>query len=56
MSDEEDDYLSDKFLLAASAPEKPQTYSQRRKEAEKHCETAEVLITGWTDADPAKNN
>ncbi|KAI5894068.1 uncharacterized protein SCHCODRAFT_02700622 [Schizophyllum commune H4-8] len=42
MSDEEDDYLSDKFLLAASAPEKPQTYSQRRKEAEKRAHERNV--------------
>ncbi|KAL1693826.1 hypothetical protein GGG16DRAFT_100858 [Schizophyllum commune] len=42
MSDEEDDYLSDKFLLAASAPEKPQTYLQRRKEAEKRAHERNV--------------
>ncbi|KAF7965993.1 hypothetical protein HWV62_40519 [Athelia sp. TMB] len=36
MSDEEDDYLSDKFLLAsAAAPTRPKTYAERRKEAQK---------------------
>lgn len=37
MSDEEDDYLSDKFLLAsaAAAPIQPKTYAERRKEAQK---------------------
>ncbi|TFK43348.1 hypothetical protein BDQ12DRAFT_674821 [Crucibulum laeve] len=36
MSDDEDDYLSDKFLLGTSAaPPQPKTYSHIRKEAEK---------------------
>lgn len=37
MSDEEDDYLSDKFLLASAAapPSQPKTYAERRKEAQK---------------------
>lgn len=36
MSDDEDDYLSDKFLLTAPAPfTSPKTYGQRRKESER---------------------
>jgi len=36
MADEEDDYLSDKFLLGdAPAPSKPQTYAERRKESQR---------------------
>ncbi|PCH41429.1 hypothetical protein WOLCODRAFT_100539 [Wolfiporia cocos MD-104 SS10] len=36
MADEEDDYLSDKFLLdTASAPSAPKTYAERRKEAQR---------------------
>ncbi|EPT03556.1 hypothetical protein FOMPIDRAFT_1040339 [Fomitopsis schrenkii] len=36
MADDEDDYLSDKFLLEpAPAPTKPKTYAERRKEAQR---------------------
>ena len=40
MSDDEDDYLSDKFLLAAEAPArtKPSTYSDLRRQAAKRAE------------------
>ncbi|KAF5370123.1 hypothetical protein D9758_001224 [Tetrapyrgos nigripes] len=41
MSDGEDDYLSDKFLVESSAPStsNPKTYSQLRKDAEKKAKT-----------------
>ena len=36
MADDEDDYLSDKFLLeSAPAPSKPKIYAERRKEAQR---------------------
>ncbi|KIY72921.1 hypothetical protein CYLTODRAFT_343206 [Cylindrobasidium torrendii FP15055 ss-10] len=35
MSDDEDDYLSDKFLLASAAPAVTKTYSDLRKDAQK---------------------
>lgn len=35
MADDEDDYLSDKFLVETSAPVRPQTYAEKRKEAQK---------------------
>lgn len=35
MSDDEDDYLSDKFLAASTSTSVPKTYSNLRKEAEK---------------------
>ncbi|KAK0231100.1 hypothetical protein IW262DRAFT_1445328 [Armillaria fumosa] len=35
MSDDEDDYLSDKFLAAGTSSTRPQTYSSLRKEAQK---------------------
>ena len=40
MADEEDDYLSDKFLFAneATTSSKPKTYSDRRKEAQRLAE------------------
>ena len=44
VGDEEDDYLSDKFLLASSskASSKPQTYAERRKAAQRTSETLNV--------------
>lgn len=35
MSDDEDDYLSDKFLVDAAASSPPKTYTERRKEAQR---------------------
>ena len=36
MADDEDDYLSDKFLtLSESTPSQPSTYAERRKQAQK---------------------
>lgn len=35
MSDDEDDYLSDKFLAEGTSSTRPQTYSNLRKEAQK---------------------
>ncbi|EMD40567.1 hypothetical protein CERSUDRAFT_44717 [Gelatoporia subvermispora B] len=35
MSDEENDYLSDKFLQELTAPAAPKTYAERRKEAQR---------------------
>jgi hypothetical protein len=40
MADDEDDYLSDKFLFGDSAPQpsKPQTYAERRKQVQRLAE------------------
>lgn len=40
MSDDEDNYLSDKFLLGdtVSTPSKPQTYAERRKQSQRQSE------------------
>ena len=40
MSDDEDNYLSDKFLLGdtVSPPSKPQTYAERRKQSQRQSE------------------
>ena len=35
MSDDEDDYLSDKFLVEAAAASAPKTYTERRKQAQR---------------------
>ena len=35
MSDDEDDYLSDKFLVEAASASAPKTYAERRKEAQR---------------------
>jgi hypothetical protein len=37
MADDEDDYLSDKFLIE-SAPSQPKTYAERRKQAQKQAQ------------------
>lgn len=35
---DEDDYLSDKFLVETAAPTRPQTYAERRKEARRRAQ------------------
>ena len=38
MSDDEDDYLSDKFIVEAASTSAPKTYAERRKEAQRIAE------------------
>lgn len=38
MADDEDDYLSDKFLIETVAPTRPKTYAEKRKEAQRQAQ------------------
>ena len=38
MGEDEDDYLSDKFLVESASLSQPKTYAQRRKEAQKQAQ------------------
>jgi len=38
MAEDEDDYLSDKFLVESASLSQPKTYAQRRKEAQKQAQ------------------